>query len=356
MKDIYEAAIEEWKQGRRSVLATIIRQAGPSPRGIGAKCLLTAQGVLIGTIGGGRLEGQVLDEARKVLDSGLPKRLGFRLKGTDVEDTEMLCGGDVEVFLEPLSPRETALPSLFQELVQIHKRGGAGLLATVVDPERWPSGSTPAILLKPAGETVGGLQGTPSIEQELRKRLPVLLERRLPSALTLTSGVEKVEVFVEPVVSEPVLYVFGGGHVSQQIVPVASRVGFKVVVVDDRKDFADPGLFLEAEEVLQRSFEGVVDTLPVDASSYLVIVTRGHIHDKDVLAQALKTDARYMGMIGSRRKRDLIYQKLREEGFSEKDLARVHSPIGLSIGAETPEEIAVSIVAELVQERAGQNR
>jgi len=129
-------------------------------------------------------------------------------------------------------------------------------------------------------------------------------------------------------------------------------VGFPVVVVDDREEFADAGQFPEAREVRCMPFGGVMARLPVDVHAFVVIVTRGHLYDKEVLGQALRTEARYIGMIGSRRKRDLIYKRLLEEGFTEEDLARVHSPIGLDIGAETPEEIAVSIVAELIDVRA----
>jgi xanthine dehydrogenase accessory factor len=162
-----------------------------------------------------------------------------------------------------------------------------------------------------------------------------------------------VPVFVEPFISDPVLYVFGGGHVSSRIVPLASHVGFPTVVIDDRPEFADRLKFPNAKEVRLLEFEHVMENLPVDSSSFLVIVTRGHLHDKHVLAQALRTDARYIGMIGSRRKRNIIYEKLLEEGFTKDDLSRVHSPIGLDIGAETPEEIAVSIVSELILKRAG---
>jgi len=126
-----------------------------------------------------------------------------------------------------------------------------------------------------------------------------------------------------------------------------------VVVIDDRPEFADPKKFPDAMEVYQYPFEGVLDRLPIDESSYLVIVTRGHIYDKTVLAQCLKTNAKYIGMIGSRRKRNLIYENLLGEGLTQDDLDRVHAPIGLHIGAETPEEIAVSIVAELIKIRAG---
>jgi xanthine dehydrogenase accessory factor len=157
---------------------------------------------------------------------------------------------------------------------------------------------------------------------------------------------------MEPVAARSLLYVFGGGHVSRQIVPLAAKVGFHVVVIDDREEFADPHRFPEATEVRCIPFEGVMGRIPINDTSFLVIVTRGHMGDKSVLAQALTTDAGYIGMIGSRQKRELIYQALSGEGFTQADLARVHSPIGIPIGAETPEEIAVSIVAELIQARA----
>ena len=184
-----------------------------------------------------------------------------------------------------------------------------------------------------------------------------ILASRQPCIIPLQdSAKNQMDVFVEPVVSDPVLYIFGAGHVSRQTVPCACRVGFQVVVIDDRPDFADTVHFPDARDVYHLPFEGVMDRLPVHGLSYLVIVTRGHMHDKNVLAQALKTKAAYIGMIGSTRKRDIIYKKLLEEGFTQKDLSRVHSPIGLDIGAETPEEIAISIVAELIKVRAGQQR
>jgi len=125
-----------------------------------------------------------------------------------------------------------------------------------------------------------------------------------------------------------------------------------VVVIDDREEFADPRFFPEAKEISYIPFEGAMERLAIDKSSFVVIVTRGHMHDKTVLAQSLKTGAKYIGMIGSRRKRDIIYEKLLEEGFTKQDIDSVYSPIGLDIGAETPEEIAVSIVAELIKVRA----
>ncbi len=355
MKDLYSLILESLKQGRTSALATIIKQAGPSPRGIGAKCLIFEDGSIAGTIGGGLLEGQTLREARKVFETGIPLRLSFHLKGTDVAQTDMLCGGEVEVFVEPLWPGNVELIPLFQKLTEVNSRGGEGWLATVVASDQWKEGTTHKLYLDESGQSVGSIPAETAMEEPFLKIGETLkrLTRPTLSGFSDASG-RSMEVFIEPVLSKPVLYVFGGGHVSKEIVPLASRVGFKTIVIDDRPEFADPSLFPGAWQVRHSGFEGLLDQLAVDDSSYLVIVTRGHIHDKTVLAQALKTGARYIGMIGSRRKRNLLYEKLLEEGFTKQDLERVHAPIGLAIGAETPEEIAVSIVAELIQVRANQ--
>jgi len=354
MRNIYTKLVEKYKNGHLAVLATIIKQAGPSPRGIGTKFLILDDGSFTGTIGGGVLEAQTIQEARKVFETGLPVRLEFSLKGADVADTDMLCGGDVEVFLEPMPSKSETHLLVFDKAMKIADQGGVGLLATVIDQARWEYGTTPRVFIEKNGIRTGSLGVMQELEDAILKEMDRILGSRVPCILPLQDHAgNQVEIFVEPVVSDPVLYVFGAGHVSRQIVPLASRVGFQVVVIDDRADFADASHFPEARDIYQLPFEEVMDGLSIHELSYLVIVTRGHMHDKNVLAQALKTKAGYIGMIGSSRKRNIIYEKLLEEGFTEKDLSRVHSPIGLDIGADTPEEIAVSIVAELIKVRRG---
>ena len=357
MDDIYRAIQRLFEEGRSGVLATIIQQAGPSPRGTGTKCLIKDDGSFVGTVGGGILEAETLNQARAVLDARLPIRLHFSLDGKDVAETDMLCGGQVEVFLEPVAAPDSDGVFLFQKVEEALREGQGGLLITLIDPERWRTGDAPRLFLRKSGDMFGSLQGAQAVaEAVLRDRKKLMGSRHL-SVLSMTddSGMP-TEVLVEPITARSPLYVFGAGHVSKQIVPLAARVGFQVTVVDDRDDFADPAHFPKAGGVHCIPFEGAMERLPVDRASFVVIVTRGHMGDKTVLAQALKTEARYIGMIGSRQKRELIYQALSSEGFAQKDLDRVHSPIGIGIGAETPEEIAVSIVAELIQARAGMER
>jgi len=354
MEDVYAKAVEVLSKNGRSVLATIIRLTGSGPRGAGTKFLILEDGSYVGTIGGGLLEARVLAAAEKVFSARAPMRLGLNLMGKDVAETDMICGGDVDIFLEPLSAEDQDQIHGFRKVLDIQKRGGAGLILTVVSTDRWEKNIVPRLFLLPGVEPIGNLPGLKAVAGEIAKNMPHVLNQRDPRLVVSRDDLGgSVELFVEPILAEPVLYIFGGGHVSAQIIPLAKRVGFKVEVIDDRPEFADPSKFPDAAKVHQYSFAGVLGKIPVDESSYLVIVTRGHIHDKTVLEQCLRTKAKYIGMIGSRRKKAMIYEKLLEEGFTKSDLDRVHAPIGLDIGAETPEEIAVSIVGELIQVRAG---
>lgn len=354
MEGVYNKALELAGTKQVGVLATIIRLTGSGPRGAGTKFLIMEDGSYAGTIGGGLLEAEVLKKAGDVFATLKPARLGMSLMGKDVAETDMICGGEVEVFFEPLLPNDESGIGVLRKLAEIQKRGGSGLLITVVDAKRWENQGSLKVFIDSKGERTGDLGGMKHVEDELQRSLPQRLEKREPAlAVFESANGEEVELFVEPVLSDPFLYLFGGGHVSSQIVPLASKVGFKVVVVEDRAEFADPEKVPDAEAVHCYPFDGVVERFPVDASSYIIIVTRGHLNDKTILEQSLRTRAGYIGMIGSRRKKAMIYEKLLEEGFTQKDLDRVHAPIGLDIGAETPEEIAVSIVAELIQVRAG---
>ena len=358
MEDIYPKALEELESGRPSVLATIIRLTGSGPRGVGTKFLILENGSHVGTIGGGLLEAQVLEGSKGVFATRKPSRISFNLRGIDVAQSDMMiCGGQAEVFLEPLLPDRVEQVQLLRKARDAQKRGGSGVMATVVEAAHWKEGETLKLFLKPGEKPIGAFPGYGEIEESLTGEASGLIQAGKAALVVYRDSKGKaVEIFAEPLVSEPTLYVFGGGHVSLQIVPLAAQVGFRTVVIDDRAEFADAKKFPEATEVRQYPFEGVLQHFPVNEASYLVIVTRGHIHDKTVLAQCLKTDAKYIGMIGSRRKIAMIFEKLKEEGFAQGDIERVFAPIGLDIGAETPEEIAVSIVAQLISVRAGGGR
>jgi xanthine dehydrogenase accessory factor len=249
--DIYEEIVRLRREGRRGALATIVNVRGSIPSFETAKMLVRDDGSIAGTIGGGCVEAEVWQAAREVMEREKPRTLTFNLNQDPGYDTGLVCGGTLEIFIEPV--------------------------------------------------------------------LPV-----------------------------PLLFLFGAGHVALSVYNVARVAGFDIVVVDDRESYANRERFPEAREVLAGELEQVMPGLAPTESSFIVIVTRGHRDDMRALRWAVDTPAGYIGMIGSRRKVIGIYRELEEQGVAPEKFDRVHAPIGLDIGAITPEEIAVAIVAEMI--------
>jgi xanthine dehydrogenase accessory factor len=346
MIDIYVELQRALADGEKCVLARIIRQIGSAPRAVGTKLLIKSDGSLVGTIGGGLLEHEVLGKAQEVLANGRPAVLEVRLSGQEVADAEMLCGGNVDVLIEPVFPEDAGAASVFQALHAMIAQGRRGVLLTVVTAGRR---SVQRSILTATGHVIGDASGRFEAAGIDPQRWT---DARGFSLETLDPDQDPALVLVEPVEPEAVLALFGAGHISTFVAPLAHTVGFRVCVIDDRAEFANPERFPTADQLLVCSVSEAFERIAVTPATFLAIVTRGHLHDRDALRGALKTVSAYIGMIGSRRKRDLIYAALMEEGVSDEDLRRVHCPIGVSIGAETPQEIAVSIVAELIQVRA----
>ena len=252
--DIYEEIVQLRRDGRRGAVATIVNVRGSIPSFKTAKMLVRDDGSIVGTIGGGCVEAEVWQAAREVMESEKPRTLSFNLNQDPKYDTGLLCGGTLDIFIEPV----------------------------------------------------------------------------LPPAL---------------------LYIFGAGHVSVKLYKVAKDAGFEVTVVDDREAYANRERFPEAKEVIAEDFDQAMTRLTPNEASYIVIVTRGHRDDMRVLRWAVQTSARYIGMIGSKRKTIAVFRELTKEGLSPELFERVHAPVGLDIGAITPEEIAVAIAAELIATR-----
>jgi xanthine dehydrogenase accessory factor len=306
-------ALSLLEQGEDFAWVSILGTKGSSPRHSGADMLVRADGSIAGTIGGGPLEATCIAQAAEVMRT----RKG-RLMEFDSGRLGMACGGSVQVLMERIDATDEATRDLLAEVLDLWQSGRRGWLVTAVQRQ---------------GEE------------------DVTVRRSLADSCSAVAGEH-----VQQIGTQGAAYIFGAGHCGQSLAPVLSNLGFYTVVIDDRSDFANRGRFPTADRIeVPESFEGVVRTLPVDEDSYLVIVTRGHAHDKSVLAQALRTPAAYIGMIGSTRKVADTFKSLGEQGFSADDIARVHAPIGLPIGAETPEEIAISIAAQLVQVRAAKD-
>ncbi|WP_022849641.1 XdhC family protein [Limisalsivibrio acetivorans] len=312
------------------VLATVYSATGSTPRQPGAGMIITEAGETFSTIGGGLVEGKVLAEAEDMFKgSTSSKILEYTLTpgNTDV-NVDMICGGSIGIILELFTPDSPQ----------------SGVLKEYSSS---PSGSV--WLLEMGDDSV-----IRSIIQ--RGSSHPLEERIFIGGLTPDSPLMLMEkgakFFVNPFSDSGTLIIFGGGHVGVEVCRLASIADFDVIVVEDRPGFADEGRFPDAKEVLTPAeLTDAFDTLEVGRKTCIAIITRGHRLDEAVLERSLGSGAAYIGMIGSRRKRDIIYRNLMEKGFSELELRNVRCPIGVQINAESPVEIAFSIVAELIDFR-----
>ena len=295
MRNLFSALRDALASGQDAVLVTVVASSGSTPRGAGARMVVTGQGRLCGTIGGGAVEYRSQQVAQELLRTGGAHLEHFRLHENQVQDLGMICeitggcGGAMGVY-----------------------GGKSGVFGLSL-----PSALTGALGGKPCQLTDGGRT-----------------------------------YYCEPLFQAGRVYVFGGGHVSQALVPALTAVDFRCVVLEDRSEFCRPELFPGVEETRLVDNTRLADFVTVEERDYVVVMTRGHKDDQAVQAQMLRTPAHYIGVIGSRRKTAGVFARLREEGFTDADLARITTPIGLDIKAETPAEIAVSIAAQLIQVRA----
>lgn len=251
MLEIYQELIKVISKRERAALATVISSRGSAPRRAGAKMLIKNDGTFIGTVGGGGVEQKVREKATVVVNSGEPELMHFDLSGSG-EGAAMICGGQMDVFLEPILPQET-------------------------------------------------------------------------------------------------LYLFGAGHIAQKTAAIGKMLGFRVVVIDPRPDYNNSERFPNADLLVVEGYDSAFSKLNVDKESYVVIYTTGHVLDEQCLRFAVGTKAKYIGMIGSKKKVKEVKERLVQKGVSQQQVDKVHAPIGIEIGAETPEEIAISILAEIIK-------
>jgi len=227
-------------------------------------------------------------------------------------------------------------------------------LATVVKSEGWPLLEA-KMLVTAQGQTLSTL-GDASLEAQVTRECLAAIENGQHKTVQLTleeNPQASVELFIEVAVPRPSLLIVGAGHVGQSLAQTGKLVGFQVVVLDDRPDFANVERFPEADEIIVADFIETLRDYPITDANYIVLVTRGHRYDEQSLREILNSSAAYIGMIGSRRRVATVLRHLAEEGYPPERLQQIYSPIGLDIGAETPEEIALSIMAEIVKVRRG---
>ena len=334
MKRLFEALKSVLNQGGDAVLVTVAASSGSTPRGAGARMLVTGAGRIYGTIGGGGVEHYAEQLALEVLAAKRSRMERFLLRKNQVQDLGMVCGGDVTVYFQYLSAKDKTLSSIAEHALELFRQGEESWLIDDITP-----GGTGGLFL------YGKAQG--------------VAEGALPREVLEQIGTAPKQVeaggrcyLVEPLLRGGIVYIFGGGHVAQALVPVLSAVDFRCWVLEDREDFCRPSQFPGVERTLLLRTAEDWDGLSIGKEDYVCIMTRGHKDDLICEAFALKTSARYIGVIGSRKKTAVVNARLREMGFDDRALERITTPIGLDIGAQTPAEIAVSIAAQLIQVRA----
>jgi xanthine dehydrogenase accessory factor len=344
MKVVHQAVSQCLKDNQPVVLATIISSQGSTPRKSGAKMAILNNGSILGSVGGGALEAAVEKVADDLLTRGGGALRAFNLSNSEATDLGMICGGEQQILLTMVEPNE-AHRQVFDTLTEpgdpndqrylVSRLGGRGPdFAKAEMGLLYDSGKM--LGLSAEHETVATLK-----QQFTRRRLPIL------------THVGDEAWLIEKDFSQGSLFIFGAGHVAQPTVAMASMVGFQTIVVDDREEFANQGRFPRADQVVVLpDFANALGGFSIAEDAYIVIITRGHAHDQTVLEQALATPAAYIGMIGSMNKIRSCFEQLRKQGWSQEALDRVHAPIGLKIGSDTPEEIAVSIAAEVIQARS----
>lgn len=318
---IFKEICNALREGNEVVAATIVGTQGSTPAPSESRmCVIPReQGRTAGTIGGGCLDAEVIAYAGEAWN-GVRARLVEIELNDESGDTGLVCGGTVTVLIEALEPSQ--LP-LYERIVAEGEEGRACRLTTTLTREGF------------AAKQLHNLEGE------------LIAARELPRGASAAEG-RVIRELIEP---DPTVIVFGGGHLGKAVSQCAAIAGFRVTVIDDRKAYANKQRFPEASRVLCESFEESFKRITISRGAYVVIVTRGHRSDELVLENVLRSAPAYIGMIGSKRKVRFTYDRLEQKGISRELLGRVHAPIGLPIGAKTPGEIAVSIVAELVAKR-----
>lgn len=344
MKDFFEHIISLEENRENLVLATILNKSGSAPREEGAKMLVKKDFSIVGTIGGGLLEAMTIKETVRVFANREYFIKDFALNNKDASSLGMVCGGDVRVLLEYIDYNDVLMMDIYRKAIELKQNRTDFVMITkmpkdnkyITSKEKWIC--TRDELIGIADMTV----------QEIAGKLTSDFMNTKIADITIGGDI----YLIEPFFHFESVYIFGAGHVALKIAALTKMLGFYTIVIDDREEFANSERFPNTDEVkVIPSFMDLHNHVIIDSNSYIIIVTRGHSYDKEVLAQMLKTEAKYIGMIGSRSKKSHTYNLLKEEGFIQEDLDRVYCPIGLNINADTPEEIAVSIAAELVQVR-----
>ncbi|NQW20944.1 MAG: XdhC family protein [Chloroflexi bacterium] len=352
MEQVFRAFSDEINADNEMVVATVVKTSGSTPQKPGAKLLVRADGSGVGTLGGGCVEGDIWFAASQLLKSGGPAEMrDYELNEDLAAQDGLVCGGTMYFLLDPIR-KPQASKEFNDEVIAAYEGGAPVAVASLM---KAPEGSNLSVgsklLIRENGSASGSL-GSEKLDSNAIDKARKLMAMGKNDYIATESG---AEYFVEAYTTPPTLVLAGGGHVSKAISNIASTLGFRIFVIDDRQEFSNPDRFPEAEQTVVSDYGSAFEKLPIGTNSFIVIATRGHRYDASATASAMRTPASYVGLLGSKRKTILIFEELFAEGFTMEEVQSVRSPIGLDISARTPAEIALSIMSEIVGFRLGGN-
>lgn len=341
MHEILTDLVETASRGRAVAYTALVETRGSTPQKAGAVMLVFEDGSQAGTLGGGCVEAEVKRRALQLLDQGQPELLTLQLDSDYGWDDGLICGGRMTMLVDPIRGDEDL--DYFRRYADLVGEGTGCTEAVVVDPETAGGGQATDRYLFDADRQLVATRAVGSPTETIRSSLKSLESRPRSYVAEGTSFLTQLE--------RCRLVIVGAGHIGQQVAELAHQVDFDVWVVDDRAEYCNVDRFPSARRLVVSPIDTALSGLDVDGSTFCIIVTRGHNHDEEALYHLVETPARYVGMIGSRRKIKMIFEDLLGEGISRDALARVHAPLGFVVGSQTVPEIAVSIMAELVAVR-----
>ena len=336
MLNILKAITDEFNQGKNTVLCSIIASSGSSPRGAGAKMAVFEDGRTTGTVGGGAVELVCTKKAVEALKEKSSFTEKYILTPNEINDIGMICGGNVEIYFQYLDNENTLHRAFIEKMLELVSEGKDAWLVDIAE-----KGTITQFGIYTKDE------GFFFIDKDAEEKVLPFIAFSAVRAVK-----DNLLIYTEPVSTSSRAFIFGAGHVGKALAPVLEKTGFNVIFFDNRPETVTKENSPGAKEIIFGDYKNIFEKITIGANDYVIIMTPGHQADFEVLDQTLRTEATYIGCIGSSKKVAVTQARLMERGHTPENISRIHSPIGIEIYAETPEEIAISIAAELIKHRA----
>ena len=341
MEDVFKQ-LDQWRQDNEKIaIITVVETWGSAPRPVGSKMVTTQSGGIAGSVSAGCVEGAVIEEAAIVMSTGKPRLVEFGVADETAWGVGLACGGKIKVFIEP----GLSIDSIYHVLKENLVNGIPFFTITYLDGSEEQTNKK--LLVEPGGKQIGDLDWPKEGNKILDEALNYLANEK-SGTITDSAG---ANLFIDVQPLPPKLIIVGAVHLSVPLITIANTIGFETILIDPREAFASHERFPHVDQLVQRWPDEALQELTLDKSAYIVVLTHDPKLDDPALLSALNSDARYIGALGSRRTNQKRFERLRDAGLTEDQLSRLHAPIGLDLGGRSSNEIAISIMAEIVQVR-----